>query len=68
MSRRGRCPYTKSGKWPDNKLLKIIEDTLKLPKPKCEACGAEGISRGSGEVAWWECSQCGKKIGSSLII
>jgi len=66
--REGNCPYTKSGIWPDKELTKIIEDTLSQPPTRCPKCGATGIIKGSGEVAWCECSQCGEKIGDTLIM
>lgn len=67
MEHRGKCPYTKSGTWPDSKLVAIIEDSLKTPNPRCPDCDVEGVVRGSGEVAWCECPECGVRIGETLL-
>ena len=62
-----RCPYTKSGTWPDKKLVGIIKSALESPNPKCSKCRIKGIVKGFGEVAWCECPRCGKHIGRSYI-
>jgi len=67
MGRLGRCPYTKSGEWPDTGLVRIIEKSLSRPEPECPECGGDVVVRGSGEVAWAECSECGMKVGSTVI-
>lgn len=61
--KRGRCPYTKSGNWLDDKVLDIIESALRKPNPKCPTCKVASVLRGSGEIAWYECPKCHGTIG-----
>jgi len=61
--REGRCPYTRSGEWPDEGLLSIIESALEGPNPECPDCKTEVVTKGYGELAWSECSKCGRQIG-----
>jgi len=65
---KGRCPYTKSGDWPDRRLVKIIKSALKSPKELCPDCMLEVVYGGSGEVAWCECPKCSESIGSPTIM